>query len=104
METIGKRVEIQTRAWNGDHAAEPGEQPNASLGSRVLLDGKELQGVISAVVDTRNDFSTITIELVAGDFTVRPVDEEEWTSFYGPVATISDSTDRIVAANDSDEH
>lgn len=73
-----KRIDVWLKGWNQDHAAETEDEIAASVGCRLFIDGEELENVISVKTKMAYDFTTLVVEMIAPNFSVRTVTQDEW--------------------------
>lgn len=70
-----KNVEIVTLGWTADHSVDEEEEAFATIYVRVYVDGRELEGVISANVDLSSEFNSLKLKMNLPRITARTV---EW--------------------------
>lgn len=74
---MGAEIVICTSPWSEDAPAEEGERPNAQLGFRAFVDGKEVKAVAYQVNGSGGDFQTIDLQLAVSSIEFRQITLDE---------------------------
>ncbi len=95
-----RHVEVWVRGWSGDEPAKLQEGITASIGCRLFIDEEEIKNVISVKTKMSYDFTTLLIEMVAADFNVRTVTEDEWQQEHWAPTTAKNAAGKVVASTE----
>ena len=73
-------VEVYVLKWTDDAPTDPGEESNATINTRLFINGMEIEveGENGVKVNTSMDITTVDATLLPTSVKVLGLDKEEW--------------------------